>query len=64
MYNAGSRRAAWVDHVEETDDECVGLLLKQGVFASMIITYALSQMVGKTADESGEVDVITNSSCY
>ena len=50
-------------HDEETDDECVGLHLKQGVFPSMIITNALIQMVGKIADENGKVDIITNRSC-
>ena len=41
----------------------VGKPLKQGVFPSMIITYALIRMVGKNSDENGMVDVITNSSC-
>ena len=57
------QRAEWLGstcsrHDEETDDECVGLPLKQGVFPSMIITYALIQMVGKIADENGKVDII------
>ena len=34
-----------------------------GVFASMIITDALIQMVGKIADENGKVDFITSSTC-
>ena len=65
-YDAKPRRVAWVDasrHVDETDDECVRGNLKQGVFPSMIITYALIQTVGKIAHENGKVDFIINSSC-
>ena len=65
-YNAKPRRVAWVDasrHVDETDDESVRGNLKQGVFPSMIVTYALIQMVGTVANESGKVDIITNRSC-
>ena len=63
-YNAKPRRVAWVDasrHVDETDDERVPGNLKHGVFPSIVITYAVIQMVGKIADENDKVDIITNS---
>ena len=42
-HGGGAGRAEWLGstcgrHDEETDDECVGLPLKHGVFPSMVIT--------------------------
>ena len=61
-------RAEWLGatcsrHDEETDDECVGLNLKQGTFPKHDHHQRFDSDGSKITDQSGKVDILTNSSC-